>query len=126
MSQPLVYVAGAFSGRNGREVHLNVERAEAAALEVLRHGGAPICPHSLGRTMVGVLPEKVWLDAGLEMLRVCDAMLVCAGWQQSKGTLAEIAFAGENDIPYFFTIKDLYKWKVDNGFHYEFVTKEVA
>lgn len=107
----LVYIAGPFRAENAWKVEQNIRSAEALALEVLRAGFAAICPHSNTRFFDGALPDAVFLEAGLEILRRCDAVLLVKGWEDSKGTHAEIAEAYDRGIPVFTSLDDLIQAK---------------
>lgn len=47
--------------------------------------------------------SKSWLE-------VCDAVMLTPGWQQSKGTLAEIKYAESLSIPVFKSLDELIKY----------------
>lgn len=53
------------------------------------------------------LSEQYWLDATMELMRRCDAVVLCPGWQHSSGTLAEIAEAQRLGITVFYTDSEL-------------------
>ena len=53
-------------------------------------GHVALCPHSMTRFYQGVLPDEVWLEGTLELLRRCDAALFLEGWEQSEGSRAEM------------------------------------
>ena len=86
---PRVYVAGPFRAKNAWEVHQNVEHAEAwgQALRVL--GCNPLVPHAIGRVFDGTLTSEYWIRATLDWMRLCDAMILLAGWEQSQGSRGE-------------------------------------
>lgn len=97
----LVFIAGKFSGANAWEVACNVHEAEAAALRVAELGGMPVVPHSLGRSMLGTLPEKFWQAGCLALLDRCDGILLLPNWLNSPGACAESRFAEERGIERF-------------------------
>jgi len=99
MKKKVVYIAGPFRAANQWEQEANIRRAEAMALEVWRLGAVALCPHLNTRYFSGALPDEVWLDGDLELLRRCDAILMVHGWENSAGAMAEKAFARENNIP---------------------------
>jgi hypothetical protein len=107
---PTVYIAGPFRALHADgSVHVwkqeqNIRRAEALLVRLIADrpsAVAVICPHSMTRYCAGAAPDSAWLDADLELLARCDAMLVAPGWQTSFGTKAEIALANRLNIPVF-------------------------
>lgn len=58
-------------------------------------------------------PEyKHYLGFDLWSLSLCDAMLLCPGWESSKGCKIEVNFALENGIPiYDYCTEKIYEWK---------------
>ena len=94
----LVFIAGAFSGANAWEIACNVHKAEAVALRVAQLGVMPVCPHSLGRSMFGTLPESFWRAGCLVLLARCDGILLLPSWTSSGGAGAESDFAEQHGI----------------------------
>lgn len=94
----LVFIAGKFGGANAWEIACNVHAAEAAALRVASLGGMPVCPHSLGRSMFGTLPEEFWRRGCLALLARCDGILLLTNWTDSDGAKSESRFATEQGI----------------------------
>jgi len=103
----VVYVAGPFRGAHHWEIEQNIRRAETLALEVWRAGFACICPHLNTRHYQGVLPDHVWLDGDLAILKKCDAVLMTSDWMRSTGAKAEHDFALLHRIPVFYTLESL-------------------
>lgn len=99
----LVYVAGSFRAKTPYLVEKNIRAAEYLSVAVANTSeGFPVCPHTMGRYLSGAAPDQVWLDGDLEMMRRCDAVLVCPGYEKSSGTLAEIAEAFQVGIPIYY------------------------
>ena len=48
-----------------------------------------------------------YFDNNAEILRRCDAMFVCPGWETSEGTRREIELCQKWDIPVFFALDEL-------------------
>lgn len=101
--QAVIYIAGPYRGKDNWAIEQNIRRAEELALVVWKLGMVALCPHMNTRHFQGVLPDEVWLDGDLELIRRCDAVLLVSGWKASHGTLAEIAYAKEQGIPVFET-----------------------
>ena len=106
----LIYIAGPFRGANAWEVHQNCNRAEAMAFEVFELGAVALCPHNNTRNFDGTFDEPFWLEATLELMRRCDAVLVLPDSENSKGTKGEIAEATKLGIPVFRSLAELREW----------------
>src|SRR5436309_15845129 len=85
----VVYVAGPFRGKSYWDQENNIRRAETLALDAWRLGCAVICPHTNTRFFDGAVPDSVWLDGDLELLKRCDAVLMTPDWLKSTGASAE-------------------------------------
>jgi hypothetical protein len=105
-----VYVAGPIRARNNWEVEQNIRRAEGWALEIIRAGAAPHCPHTQDRHFIGVMPEEHFLKQDLAWLEVSDAIFMVGDWRRSAGSVGEYEFARENDIPIFEDFGALCAW----------------
>ena len=99
--QFVFYVAGPFRGADSWAMEQNIRRAEEVAWCIFAEGEVAICPHTNTRFFQGSLPDQVWIDGTLTMMRVCDAVIVVPGWEQSVGTLGEIAEAERLGMPVF-------------------------
>jgi nucleoside 2-deoxyribosyltransferase len=109
----VVYVAGPYRNPSNWEIHRNIFVAETLAFEVWKAGMCALSPHLNTAHFQYALPDEVWLQGDLEMLRRCDALIVTMGWENSAGTRAEVAFAKSHDIPVFFTIAGLKRWAAE-------------
>ena len=58
-----------------------------------------INPLEVFRPLGGWCPEYAILAACMNLIRQCDAVLQCDGWEKSAGCRAEAAFAIVNEIP---------------------------
>jgi hypothetical protein len=58
----------------------------------------------------GELPDEVFLDGCLALLRRCDALLTVSGWAQSEGSRIEVAEARRLGLPVFHTVEDIEPW----------------
>jgi hypothetical protein len=86
----IIYIAGPYRGTDSWAVERNIRRAEEVAFEVARAGHTPLCPHSMFRFFDKTLTDERWLAITLELLRVCEAMVLVRGWLASSGTAAEV------------------------------------
>lgn len=98
----LVYISGPYSAPTEEEKLANVERANEAAVEVMKRGHTPIVPHlthyvekTCRRLGLDVSWDR-WLEMDLEILGRCDYLIFLA---PSPGALMEKGFALGRDIP---------------------------
>jgi hypothetical protein len=101
--KPVIYTAGPFRGRTQWEQVKNVRAAEAAALMIWSMGGIALCPHLNTANFQGALPDAVWAEGYLQLLRGCDAVYRLPGWETSSGTLEELREAEARKIPVVWT-----------------------
>ena len=106
------YVAGPYRGSSAWAVEQNIREAETLALEVWRRGAACICPHTNTRFFQGALPDQVWLEGDLEMLRRCDFLVLTSRWRESLGAKTEHDEARKIGIPVFHedSLDELSEW----------------
>jgi hypothetical protein len=95
----LIYIAGPYSAERPSQVRGNIERAREAAREVALAGGVPVTPHLLSVGLEDIRDEQWWGDATLYVLAACDAMVLLHGWQDSRGCVRELAYAGAAGLP---------------------------
>lgn len=95
---PLVYVAGAY---DAGDKSTNLQRAFAAAENVLKKGGFPIVPHMchLWHTKYFYHKRDFWLLYSMRLLKLCHCMIVCPGSEFSEGVKAERREAMTMGIP---------------------------
>ena len=105
-----VYIAGPFRGANAWEIEQNVHRAETIAAKVCHLGALAVCPHTMFRNFQGLLPDELFLDATLELMRRCDAVLMTDDWRKSVGARAEEADALDCCKRVFYDFGDLAVW----------------
>jgi hypothetical protein len=107
----LVYIAGPFRGKNAWEVENNIREAEGVGFAVANLGMIPVIPHTMYRFFDGTLDDKFWLDATLELMHRCDALLLSTGWRKSEGANKESElFNG----PQFENIISLKQWSLES------------
>lgn len=107
---PVVYVAGPYRAKTVQGVELNIQSARRVGIEAARRGWSPIIPHSnTGHLDLAApdLDDQFWLDATMETLRRCDAVVLVPGWQRSSGTLAEIDEATRLGMPVYKCVEQL-------------------
>ena len=102
-----VYIAGPYRAATPALVDANIKQARDAMADLLRQGHTPFCPHSMSGAFerdYADIPDEAYLEMELEWLRLCDAILMLPGWEQSSGSLAEKALAEELDLPVYYAI----------------------
>lgn len=101
---PVVYVAGSYRAATSQGVEMNIEAARHVGLLCCRKGWSPVIPHANTGNLDAVDPsigDEFWLDATMELLRRCDAVVLVPGWARSAGTRDEIIEAKLRGIPVF-------------------------
>ena len=107
---PLLYVAGPYRADTREGIELNIQSARAVAVRAAKKGWAVICPHLNTAHMDELAPElddQFWLDATMEMMRRCDAVVLVQGWSESNGSCAEIEEAERLDMDVYSSIDRL-------------------
>ena len=101
-----IYIAGAYNANNVLSVLQNMRKGIRLGTEVLLAGYSPFIPWLDYNVFLQLREnELISLDAiqshSMEWLIVSDAVLLVPGWDNSKGTEAEIVKAAELKIPIF-------------------------
>jgi nucleoside 2-deoxyribosyltransferase len=94
----VAYIAGPFRAKNGRTVQQNIEAAREVAIKYWKKGFAVLCPHLNSFLMDGVVPDDVFLSAGLNMMRRCDVVVAMVNWAESDGATREIELADDLEM----------------------------
>jgi len=99
--RPVIFISGAYRAPSAYQIGENIRLAGECALDVWQAGGIAICPHKNTALFDGArgIPDSVWLEGDLELLRRSDAMYLVPGWANSHGAIAEVVFAHRNHIP---------------------------
>lgn len=105
----IIYIAGPFRASTPWEIEQNIRKAEGWALEVAKLGYIPLCPHSMYRFFQASLPDEFWLKAGIELLDMCDGILMTPGWENSSGSRAEKEYAEKTKGMYVYISFDALK-----------------
>lgn len=105
----LYYVAGPFSADTREGVEANIRAAEAVGLALARAGYAPVVPHSntANPAYEHVQPYQFWIDATLELLKRCDALVTVPGYAQSRGACGEVLWAYEHNMPVYHDVEGI-------------------
>ena len=98
----VIYVAGAFRGKNYWEQHRNILRAEIATFSLLSNGFAPLCPHKITEHFQGAHTDELFLNVCKAWLKKCDCIFMMCGWRDSKGSVDEHELAIKMGIPIYY------------------------
>lgn len=95
-----VYIAGPLlsSVPSGRTLEEKRAIAISVAILALRRGDTPICMHTITRGMEQSIPEWRFMEMSLELLRVCQLVILLPEWEHSRAAL-EKAEADKLGIP---------------------------
>jgi hypothetical protein len=108
--QPLIYVAGPYRAATRDAIARNIDAARSIGISAAAIGWFPVIPHANTAHMELDLPDlgdDFWLRGTMEMMERCDAVVLVPGWENSAGTLCEIARADQLRIPVFRTLDTL-------------------
>jgi len=101
-----VYIAGPYRADTAFGIERNIMAAKRWAAEFWKRGIAAFCPHANTAHFDGIAPDEVFLEAGLDFLLDCDALVVIPEYHKaairSEGTAAEMRFATSIPIPIFY------------------------
>ncbi|OHD21603.1 MAG: hypothetical protein A2Y38_02155 [Spirochaetes bacterium GWB1_59_5] len=111
-----IYIAAPFRGPDGFIVYQNVVRTEQVMYELIKRAlaqGTPVavlCPHSMTFHFDRTFNDGYWLEATLEHMRRCDAILLVEGWAKSEGAKGEREEALAKGLPVFYNIREVLAW----------------
>jgi nucleoside 2-deoxyribosyltransferase len=96
--KPLIYISGKYS--DGIIIK-NIEKAEAAAVRLMRAGFDVICPHknTSGYEKYEDIPYEQYIEMDLNILERCDGIYMLDNWRESKGAKTEFEYAAHHCIP---------------------------
>lgn len=106
----LVYIAGPYRASTPQGVDLNIQVARRMGMLVAMAQHFPVIPHMNTAKFEEVLPgmpDRFWLDGTMELMRKCDCVVLCPGWEQSTGTVQEIREAQRLGIPVYRSVYNM-------------------
>jgi hypothetical protein len=106
----LVYISAPFTAGSQELVQANIERACAYGSQVRALGAVPLVPHAAVLPFPALSVKEAWgpaMQECLRMLSACDAMILCPGWEASKGCRVEYNQALAWGIPVYFAMSEL-------------------
>ena len=109
----LVYIAGPYSGKCSIDTTRNIAAARDRAVEMVRfvaYDLFPVVPHLLGAGWEDERGYGWWLEATVELMRRCDAVLLVPGWELSRGATVEREEAQKLGLPVFASVSTLAAW----------------
>lgn len=103
MPMHLIYIAGPYRGPDRVAITCNIANAREIAIQAAALGWFPVCPHMNTAHLEEELdhPDDFWLAGTMLLMEKCAAVVLVPGWQNSTGTLAEVARAKQLGIPVF-------------------------
>jgi len=103
-----VYVAGCYDAPNVTGVLRNMRVGIRQSVELLIQGYAPFCPWlDFQFGLVAEVTRKEYLAYSMAYLETAAAVLVLPGWEESRGTKAEMTRAALLGIPTCFSVDEL-------------------
>jgi hypothetical protein len=111
--RPLVYVSSPYTATSEQLMAVNTQRAITYGAQVRDTGATPLVPHVSIIPFPGLSAKEAWgpaMQDCLTMLSRSDAMLLCPGWEESRGCRMELIQAEQWQIPVFYNIQDLRAW----------------
>jgi hypothetical protein len=96
-----IYLAGPYSADNVMDVLKNISIGISTAAQILKDGDYPFCPWLDYHFALSdpTIPKQAFYDYSKAWLEVADEIWVLPGYENSEGTLKEIATAKNSDIP---------------------------
>ena len=106
----VIYICGAYRNKDVYQVWNNIQLARVYAIEVWKMGHVALCPHTNSAFFEGAATSEQFLEGTKELLRRCDAVMVCPNFENSEGSKGEIELAGLLNIPVFYELEELNQW----------------
>ncbi len=103
----LIYVAGKYTADSYSAIDDNIKKAAALSIQLFQKGWNVFTPHKNTahyEIYEGItdLNYRTWINTTLDILKRCDAIIMLDGWEDSKGSVNERAFALDNGIAVYY------------------------
>jgi hypothetical protein len=117
MSIKIGYCAGKYTDKIVSNVKKNIEHAYNVGLEVMKLGAMPLIPHMNTAYMDGFQSADWWYEGTQELEKRCDFIVMCDGWEESVGSVAEFELAEKLGLPIFYEndLFELREWLANTG-----------
>jgi hypothetical protein len=112
----LVYIAGPYMGkarhhdsRDYFEIDHNISIAKFYAAKLANEGIGFFCPHTHSEhfeVITPAVPPSFWYALDNELLKSCQAILLLPGFEDSKGSMAELSLAETLGLEVFVADED--------------------
>lgn len=105
-----IYISAPYTAGSAQLVQANIERACAIGAQVRALGACPVIPHVAVIPFEGMSIEDAWgpaMHECLSHLAGCDAIMMCEGWEDSRGCRVEFNQAAAWMIPAVSTMAEL-------------------
>ena len=117
----IIFIAGPYIGDGTRKsIERNIREAEKYQIELANRRIGFFCPHNhtehFSSGKGAKAPESFYYELDFRyLIDMADAMLVVPGWEQSRGTIREVAWAKKHNMTIFFPkhpqdLKEVEKW----------------
>lgn len=106
----LVYISGPYRAETTELVEKNIEVARTMAARCWEAGHIVICPHTNTAHFEHYcsIPQERYLSGDLEILSLCDAIVMVTDWSVSVGAQAEKRLAEQLGIPVYYDVPPLH------------------
>ena len=99
----IAFISGPYRAKTTNGIQENIERARQVAKKYWLKGFSVYCPHLNSAFMDGLVPDQVFLDGCLEMIKRLDPLqdifVLMKDWQKSTGAKKEFELALEQRLP---------------------------
>lgn len=107
----IVYVAGKYRAATPQGIKHNIRVADRVGERIVGDYGAMVLvPHKNTEHYEGLQDDQFFLDGTLELMRRCDCVFLCPGWEQSVGARGEKEEAERLGMPVFTELPALGEW----------------
>ena len=107
--KPVIYIAGRYSDGgtlNEEERWKNRNVMRYYSIKFMKKGWAVLCPIENDEWAYedGIITYDDTIASDLAVIKKCDAIFFCPGWEKGKGTMIEHQFATEHQIAIYYDV----------------------